>query len=163
MERHLHSIRREEVAATTTLRRVAGELDDPRAVDYFLHRRMAQLALFISASAVYEIDDTQLVARTLNDLTGGFIAYYDELQRLPIIHAAHGGPLGVVEDSRVVACFTPINVAIDQQKRLRRGRALIGTLPPRIGIDLDQEIEIGSFGGALQSAELALPTLYIVR
>ena len=163
MERHLHSVYRKELVETTTLRRVAGELDDPTAVDYFLHKRMAQLALFISASAVYEIDDNQSVAHTLSDLAGGFIAYYDELQQLPIIHTVRGGSLGVVEDSRVVACFTPINVAIDQQKRLRRGVALIGALPPRVGIDLDQEIEISSFWGALQTPEPTSPALYIVR
>lgn len=163
MERHLHSVHHKELAATTTLRRVAGELDDSMAVDYFLHKRMAQIALFISASAVYEIDDIQSVARTLDDLTGGFIAYYDDLQRLPVIHTARGGSLGFVEDSRVVACFTPLNVAIDQQKRLRRGKALIGTLSPRVGIELDQEIEIGSFGGALETATPVSPVLYIVR
>lgn len=161
MERHLHSIiHQEESAAATTLRRVAGELYDTNAVDYFLHQRMAQLALFISASMVYEIDDEQVVAWTLSDLTGGFIAYYDGLRELPVIHTVDGGPLGVVEDSRVVACFSPKNVAIDQQKRLRRGRALVGVLSPRVGIDLDQEIAIGSFGGSLQSAQ---PSLRIVR
>jgi hypothetical protein len=163
MERHLYSVHQEELVRTTTLRRVAGELDDPLAVDYFLHRRMAQIALFISAPVVYEIDDAQAVARTLNDLTGGFIAYYDELQQLPVVHMARGGSLGVVEDSRVVACFTPMNVAIDQQKSLRRGKALIGALSPRVGIELDQEIEIGSFGGALQVAQPVVSALYIVR
>lgn len=160
MERHLHSVNRQEVAQTTTLRHVAGELYDTNAVDYFLHQRMAQLALFISAATVYEIDEEQGVARTLNDLTGGFIAYYDELHELPVVRTAKNGALGVVEDNRVVACFTPKNVAIDRAKRLRRGEAIVGVLPPQIGIDLDQRIEIGSFGGSLQ---VVRPSFRVIR
>lgn len=160
MERHLHSVQRKEVAQMTTLRHVAGELYDANAVDYFLQQRMAKLALFISAAMVYEIDEDQVVARTLSDLTGGFIAYYDELQELPVIRTVSGGALGVVEDSRIVACFTPKNVAIDHDKRLRRGETIVGVLPPRIGIDLDQEIEIGSFGGSLQ---VVRPSFRVIR
>lgn len=163
MERRLRSIHHENEIATTTLRQVAGEQRDNNAVDYFLRKKMAHTALFISAATAYEIDASASTARLLHDLSGGFTAYYDELQQLPIIRAARSSALlGVVEAAQVVALFTTQHVAVDDTVRLRRGSVLLGDMPQSIGLDLDQIIEIRAFTDLLPPPA-APPRLQVLR
>ena len=166
MERRLHLVTAAE--SPQTLRILAGEQHDDDAADCFLQKRLGNMAVFISATSLYEIDTVNDVATFLNNVEGGLLARYEGLCRLPVIQGEdiRNYLAPVTDNSETLARFSTINADISSIRRLRQRTISIGSQLPTVGFTLDQPIEVESLQAILRSpaeADAGMPHLRLIK